>query len=88
MAALRPVLPERYSPLQANGNGIQSVYLTELPSDFAEVLAGLIGAEVTSLIAVSACFQAQPERLFCSLTAFTANLSVRGTWYAKYTSGS
>jgi putative restriction endonuclease len=25
---LRPLLPERYSPLQANGNGIQSVYLT------------------------------------------------------------
>src|SRR6185437_12444625 len=43
--ALRPVLPERYSPLQLNGNGIQSVYLTEVPSVFAEVLAGLIGEE-------------------------------------------
>ena len=50
MVALGPVLPERYSPLQANGNGIQSVYLTELPSDFAEVLAGLIGGEATSLM--------------------------------------
>jgi HNH endonuclease len=50
IVALGPVLPERYSPLQANGNGIQSVYLTELPSDFAEVLAGLIGAEVASLM--------------------------------------
>jgi hypothetical protein len=42
---LRPVLPERYSPLQLNGNGIQSVYLTEVPPVFAEVLAGLIGGE-------------------------------------------
>jgi len=36
--------------LQPNGNGIQSVYLTELPQPFAEVLAGLIGAEAQSLI--------------------------------------
>jgi putative restriction endonuclease len=42
---LRPVLPDRYSPLQSNGNGIQSVYLTEVPPVFAEVLAGLIGSE-------------------------------------------
>jgi hypothetical protein len=42
---LRPVLPVRYSPLQLNGNGIQSVYLTEVPLLFAEVLAGLIGEE-------------------------------------------
>ncbi len=50
MAALRPVLPGRYSPLQANGNGIQSVYLTELPPVFAEVLARFIGSEATALI--------------------------------------
>lgn len=42
---LRPVLPNRYSPLQLNGNGIQSVYLTEVPRMFAEVLTGLIGEE-------------------------------------------
>ena len=46
---LRPLLPERYSPLQPNGNGLQSVYLTELPADLAEVLLGLIGAEVEPL---------------------------------------
>ncbi len=45
MDVLRPVLPDRYSPLQANGNGIQSVYLTEVPPVFAEVLAGLIGGQ-------------------------------------------
>jgi putative restriction endonuclease len=43
---LRPLLPERYSPLQPNGNGLQSVYLTEVPAPLAEVLMGLIGAEV------------------------------------------
>jgi putative restriction endonuclease len=26
MELLRPLLPERYAPLQGNGNGIQSVY--------------------------------------------------------------
>jgi putative restriction endonuclease len=46
---LRQVLPARYSPLQASGNGIQSVYLTEVPVQFAEVLIGLIGEEATVL---------------------------------------
>ena len=50
MDALRPVLPGRYAPLQWNGNGIQSVYLTEVPSVFAEVLAGLIGDEATLVL--------------------------------------
>ena len=30
MNVLRAVLPDKYSPLQPNGNGIQSVYLTEV----------------------------------------------------------
>ena len=38
------------SPLQPNGNGIQSVYLTEVPEMFAEVLIGLIGNEVAALV--------------------------------------
>jgi len=46
---LRPLLPEKYSPLQPNGNGLQSVYLTELPTALAEVLMGLIGHEVLPL---------------------------------------
>lgn len=48
---LRAVLPDRYSPLQPNGNGVQSIYLTELSQDFAAVLAGLIGEEARSLVA-------------------------------------
>jgi hypothetical protein len=46
---LRPLLPNRYSPLQLNGNGIQSIYLTELPTNFAEVLRGLIGPEASTV---------------------------------------
>ena len=53
MVVLRAVLPERYSPLQSNGNGIQSIYLTELSRDFVEVLGGLIGEEARSLIAAA-----------------------------------
>jgi hypothetical protein len=47
---LRPLFPARYGPLQANGDGKQGVYLTELTPAFAEALAGLIGAEAQSLI--------------------------------------
>lgn len=46
---LRPLLPPRYSPLQQNGNGLQSVYLAEVPETFAEVLLGLIGQEAQLL---------------------------------------
>jgi hypothetical protein len=46
---LRPLLPDRYSPLQQDGNGLQSVYLTEVPSALAQVLMGLIGDEVAPL---------------------------------------
>jgi putative restriction endonuclease len=54
MEVLGAVLPDRYSPLQANGNGIQSIYLTELSLNFAEVLSGLIGNEVRPLVESSA----------------------------------
>jgi putative restriction endonuclease len=43
---LRTFLPDRYSPLQPDGNGLQGVYLTEVPTRLAEVLIGLIGQEV------------------------------------------
>jgi len=46
---LRPLLPERCSPLQPNGNGLQSVYLTEISATMAEVLIGLIVEEVKPL---------------------------------------
>jgi hypothetical protein len=46
---LRPLLPGRYAPLQPNGNGLQSVYLTEVSTPLAEVLIGLIGEEVAPI---------------------------------------
>jgi len=46
---LRPLLPAKYSPLQSNGNGLQSIYLAELPGDLALLLLGLIGAEVDAI---------------------------------------
>ena len=49
MTMLGPYLPDKYSPLQPNGNGLQSLYLTELPIPFAEVLIGLIGHEASYL---------------------------------------
>ena len=42
---VRKALPARYSPLQQNGNGIQSIYLTAVPENLAAVLGALIGAE-------------------------------------------
>jgi putative restriction endonuclease len=37
MQVLRDLLPDRYSPLQPNGNEIQSIYLTEVPELFGRV---------------------------------------------------
>jgi putative restriction endonuclease len=50
MEVLKTLLPDRYSPLQANGNGIQSIYLTEISEDFARVLSGLIGDETRRVL--------------------------------------
>ncbi|MGQ0553483.1 MAG: HNH endonuclease [Planctomycetota bacterium] len=49
MERLRPLLPERYSPLQPNGHGLQGVYLTTLPKPLALALADLLGQEVGAL---------------------------------------
>jgi hypothetical protein len=50
MAQLAPRLPDRYAPLQENGGGLQGVYLTLLPDDFATTLADLIGREARTII--------------------------------------
>lgn len=46
---LRPMLPERYSPLLPDGRGLQSVYLTELPRDLALALADLTSTELSAI---------------------------------------
>lgn len=43
-------LPEKYSPLQANGDGLQSVYLAEVPPAMAQVLAEIIGPEYSDTL--------------------------------------
>lgn len=53
ISVLLPFLPEKYSPLQRNGNGLQSVYLTAVPKALAEVLTGLIGQEVVPIQAAA-----------------------------------
>jgi hypothetical protein len=47
---LRPLLPEKYSPLQATGRGNQSVYLTRVSPYLATALVGLIGEEARQLV--------------------------------------
>lgn len=48
---LAPHLPSKYSPLQSNGDGLQSVYLAEVPKAMADLLAKLIGNEYEAVIA-------------------------------------
>jgi len=50
MHLLGPLRSAKYSPLQSNGNGIQSVYLAEISSLFAEALIELIGSEAKFII--------------------------------------
>ncbi|MBI1377797.1 MAG: HNH endonuclease [Frankiales bacterium] len=45
MAVLAPLLPSKYAPLQANGNGLQGVYLTELPLRLASALDAMVGEQ-------------------------------------------
>jgi putative restriction endonuclease len=46
---LLPFLPEKYSPLQRDGNGLQNVYLTELNPELAASLFRFIGSEATAV---------------------------------------
>ena len=39
---ISPLLPAKYSPLQSNGNGLQSVYLASVPHPLADLLLNLI----------------------------------------------
>jgi len=50
MPNLRHLLPARYSPLLANGRGLQSVYLTEVPSALMQAIVQLIGGEARILL--------------------------------------
>ncbi len=62
MRVLAPLLPMKYSPLLPNGNGLQSVYLTEVPAAMASALENLIGAQF-KLARDDVLKQGEPESL-------------------------
>lgn len=47
---IREFLPTKYSPLQRNGNGVQTVYLTSLPAPLAKKILSIIGRESEAII--------------------------------------
>jgi hypothetical protein len=61
MDLLRPVLPQRYSPLQASGDGLQSVYLAEIPRAMADVLIALMSQPYFDALAMLTTFPAGPD---------------------------
>jgi hypothetical protein len=50
---LRSLLPEKYSPLRPNGDGLQSVYLAEIGAPLAAVLFRLIGRETVEVVGLA-----------------------------------
>lgn len=60
-AILRPFLPAKYSPLQESGDGLQSVYLAEVPRSLADALIGLIGQAYWDAYSTIAALQTTPE---------------------------
>ena len=49
MDQIRPLLADKYAPLQENGNGLQGIYLTEISSDFGELLVLLSRADLPTI---------------------------------------
>lgn len=49
MDQIRPLLPEKYAPLQFNGNGLQGIYLTEISSKFGELILMLSNADLPNI---------------------------------------
>ncbi len=64
MSRLASHLPDKYAPLRASGDGLQSVYLTEVGAGFAATLFSLIGHEANRVsdaaMAVSTAERATP----------------------------
>lgn len=49
MNQIIPLLPEKYAPLQANGKGLQGVYLTEISESFGKLLIDLSKSDIHEL---------------------------------------
>jgi hypothetical protein len=50
---LRSLLPKKYAPLRPNGDGLQSVYLTEIGAPLAAALFRIIGRETDEVVGVA-----------------------------------
>ena len=61
MAMLAPMLPAKYSPLRANGAGLQSVYLTRVDEPLAGMLIDLIGPEARAFATGHQVAEASPN---------------------------
>jgi hypothetical protein len=61
IAALRPFLPPKYSPLQSDGDGLQSVYLAAVPELMAAALIEAIGQPYFDALAVLTGFPGTPD---------------------------
>lgn len=46
---IRPFLPDKYSPLQATGDGNQGVYLAAVPDALGQVLISIVGKEFDTI---------------------------------------
>ena len=49
MEQIRPLLATKYAPLQANGNGLQGIYLTEISLALGELLTMLTRADLPAI---------------------------------------
>lgn len=49
MSEITPHLPKKYAPLQVNGNGLQGIYLTEISSEFGNLLIQLTKANILQI---------------------------------------
>jgi hypothetical protein len=49
MSVLAPLLPEKYAPLRRSGDGLQGVYLVEIPVALAWALQRLVGREALGI---------------------------------------
>lgn len=72
MQLIRPVLPDKYSPLSSQGTGRQGIYLAAVPEAMARTLALLIGPEAQQLVIPAMRETAPPD--------FTAPLEIKEAW--------
>ena len=49
MEQIGPLLANKYAPLQANGNGLQGIYLTEISEDLSQLLTALSTANLPNI---------------------------------------